>query len=72
MKTFVTTEKQAIAEGKRMLKNTFDIKSIKVTTKGTSTQCACGETYAVNIYAKIRGQYQSETIGVCEYCANNN
>jgi len=67
---FTTSKTEAIKLGKEILRTDNNVKRLPYTNiKGSSLQCNCGETYAVRVYAKIKGEFPEITIGVCTHCA---
>ena len=71
-KIFETTKEKAISAAKEILRTEYGVKRLSYThVKDSRMQCDCGESYAVEVTAKIKGNYYDVTVGVCERCANN-
>ena len=52
-----TTKNKAIEAAKKELRNLLGVKRLSyVSIKGSSTQCECGETYAVEVTGKSGGK----------------
>ena len=70
MENFETTEKKAEVLAKAILRQQYNVKSLRTTLVVHSfCQCGCGVTSAVYIDAKIKGEWVSQAVGVCKQCA---
>ena len=64
-----TTKNKAIEAAKKELRNLLGVKRLSyVSIKGSSTQCECGETYAVEVTGKSGGKIDTVIVGVCAKC----
>lgn len=72
MKTIITTSKtKAVQIAKDILRQENGVSRIGYSiVKNTSCNCGCGETPAINLIAKIKGDYRDITIGICKQCAD--
>jgi hypothetical protein len=69
--TFKASYAQALKEAKGILKVTHSVKRLNLlTVSNTSVTCGCGESGAVLVEAKIKGEWVSQKIGVCKSCVD--
>ena len=71
-KTFTANRTEAIALAKHFLRMEHDVKRIAYSkVENTSCQCGCGETQAIYVTAKIKGEWLQQAVGICKECCTN-